>query len=287
MKLGTATSVLIRYTLEDAVKIVADAGFDGIDIWGGRPHIYRKDYSEQQLKALRARIEDYGLAVSSFMPAFYRYPYSLSSANSIVRYDSIKYMCESMDNAIILGAPILLIVPDHSLFRQATQDTFRRMVESIDAVARYAAQYKIKLGLEVLHGGESDLIKTTTDAMRVIEELGHENLGIVVDTGALNLSNETISDVMTTARERLVQVHINDNNGIEQQNLIPGDGTFDFAGMMQTLAAHRFGGFLSAELSKDFCADPAPPLRTTVQRMRSWIIQSKQADTERNRREII
>ncbi len=271
MKLGTATSVLIRYALEDAIEIIADAGFDGIDIWGGRPHIYRKDFSERHLEKLRARIEDHNLTVASFMPAFYRYPHSLSSPNLNVRSDSIKYMCESMDNAVILGAPILLVVPDHSLFGQKTEDSFKRMVESVDEVARYGSQYEIKLGLEVLHSDETDMVHTTSDAMRIIDELEYNQLGIVVDTGALNLSKETINDVVTVAKDRLIQVHVNDNNGIEQQNLIPGDGTFDFPGMIQSLKAHQFGGFLSAELSKDFGADPGRALKTTVQRMRAWM----------------
>ena len=271
MKLGTATSVLIRFSLEDAIEIIAEAGFDGIDIWGGRPHIYRSDFSEQQLEELRDRIRDLNLTVASFMPAFYRYPYSLSSPNQSIRIDSIQYMCESMDNAVVLGAPILLVVPDHSLVGQKTEESFKWLVDSVKEVADYALQYEIKLGLEVLHTDETDLINTTSDSMQIIEDLGYDNIGIVVDTGALNLSNEPISDVVSTAKDKLLQVHVNDNDGTKQQNLVPGDGTYDFLSMIQFLRDHNFDAFLSAELTKDFCEDPIPPLRTTVDRMRAWM----------------
>ena len=79
MRISTATSVLYQYAIQDAIELVARIGFDGVDIWGGRPHVYRQDLSEPELVNLRRLIEDRGLTVVSFMPAFYRYPHSLSN----------------------------------------------------------------------------------------------------------------------------------------------------------------------------------------------------------------
>jgi len=270
MKLATATSVLIRYAIEDAIGVVAEAGFDGVDIWGGRPHVYRQDYSRAQLEALRDSIQGFGMSVSSFMPAFYRYPHSLSSPNPVVRRDSVQYMLDCLENAVQLEAEILLVVPDHSLFGQTRDDSFKRMLESVDEVARHAQKHPIKLGLEVLHGDETDLVNTSQDAMDIIAALGHDNLGVVVDTGALNLSKETMRSVLQTTAGRLLQVHVNDNNGHEQQNLIPGDGNYDFEAMLDELKTDGYTGFISAELSKDYGADPGPALKLTVERMRAW-----------------
>ena len=140
MKLGTATSVFYLYDLKDAVPLIAKAGFDGVDVWGGRPHVYRQDFSPAELRDLRALIEGEGLAVSSFMPAFYRYPHSLSSPNPKVRADSIQYMRECVDNAAVLGARVVLVVPDHSLYGQKREDSLRRMTESIAEVVRARAE---------------------------------------------------------------------------------------------------------------------------------------------------
>ena len=68
MKLGLATSVLYQYTIFDAISVIAKCGYEGVDIWGGRPHVYRQDHSIAELKSLRKLIEDHGLIVSSFMP---------------------------------------------------------------------------------------------------------------------------------------------------------------------------------------------------------------------------
>jgi fructoselysine 3-epimerase len=272
MKIGTATSVLYQYELKDAVPLIARAGFDGVDIWGGRPHIYRQDYSTAELEALRKQIADHGLVVSSFMPAFYRYPHSLSNPNPKVRQDSLSYMRDSIDNAAVLGAKIVLIVPDLSLYGQSKSDSLQRLVEGIDAISRHASQYELTLGIEVLYDDETDLVNSSGDALEIIRQLGHRNLGVVADTGTLNLSKEDPRDMLDKLQDLLLQIHVNDNHGGEkQENLIPGEGSYDFLGLIRVLKECGYSGFLSAELSKEYSKDPEPALRLTAQRLRRWM----------------
>jgi fructoselysine 3-epimerase len=272
MKLGTATSVLYMYAMEDAIPLIARAGFDGIDVWGGRPHVYRQDYSEAELGQLRNRIASHGLEVSSFMPAFYRYPHSLSNPNPRVRADSIQYMRECIDNAAVLGARVVLVVPDHSLYGQSPQDSLLRMTESIHVVGEYALQYDLKLGIEVLYYDETDFVNSSGDALGIIRTVGLDNLGVVADSGTLNLSKEVPEEMIAMLGSLLLQVHVNDNHGHEkQQNLIPGEGTYDFPGLIHALQACGYSGFLSAELSKEYAAEPEQALRTTVARLRAWL----------------
>lgn len=277
MKIGTATSVLYQYSIKDAISIIASTGYDGVDIWGGRPHVYRQDLSEKELKSLCQLIRDYGLVISSFMPAFYRYPHSLSNPNPRIRRDTIEYMKNCVDNAALLGTSIVLVVPDHSIYGQTKEDSVRRMAESIDEVARYASPCKLKLGLEVLFNDETDLINNSDDALGIIRELGCENLGVVIDTGTLNLSKEKPEEIVNKLHGLLLQVHMNDNDGREkQQNLIPGEGSYNFKHLIQTLDEHGYSGFLSAELSKEYGSDPVPALQTTAERMRMWIAEIKE-----------
>lgn len=272
MKLSTATSVLYRYDLKDAIPLIKRVGFDGVDIWGGRPHVYRKDYSTEELKNLRGLISENGLGLSSFMPAFYRYPHSLSSPRIQVRQDSINYMRECVDNAAVLEAKIVLVVPDFSLHGQSKEESLKRMTESIDTVAKYALQYDLKLGIEVLYFDETDLVNSSTDALSIIGTLGYPNLGVVVDTGTLNLSKETPRAMIETLKGLLLQVHVNDNDGIKrQQNLIPGEGTYDFQALVRALQESGYKGYLSAELSKEYAEDSESALSTTAERLRTWL----------------
>jgi protein FrlC len=278
MRLGTATSVLYQYAIRDAISIIADTGYDGVDIWGGRPHVYRQDLSAVELRDLRQFIEDHGLAVPSFMPAFYRYPHSLSSPNPKIRNDSIDYMRQCIDNAAVLEAKIVLVVPDHSLHGQTKEESLQRMIESIGGIAQYASQYDLKLGIEVLYYDETDLVNTSDDALSIIKELGCANIGVVLDTGTLNLSKEPLQDSLAKLNGLLLQVHVNDNaGGSKQQNLIPGEGAYNFKELIHVLMKSGYSGFLSAELSKEYSDDPVPALRTTAERIRAWIRESQPA----------
>jgi fructoselysine 3-epimerase len=272
MKLGTATSVLYLYNIDDAISLVAKAGYDGVDIWGGRPHVYRQDLSVAELKALRHLVEDNGLVVSSLMPAFYRYPHSLSSPNPTVRKDSIDYMRQCVDNAAVLGTKIVLVVPDHSLKGQSKGSSLQRFIESIEEIAQHASQYDLKLGIEVLYHDETDLVNTSEDALHIIKVLNCLNIGVILDSGTLNLSKENPEDAVAKLGGLLLQVHINDNHGYgRQQNLIPGDGTYDFEELVRVLKNNNYSGFLSAELSKEYSDDPVPALQRTAERLRGWI----------------
>ena len=269
MKISTATSVFVNCTIADAIRHTADAGYDGIDIWGGRPHIYRHDFTSAELNGLRNLVSDLGLLVPSFMPAFFRYPHSLVSPNDVVRQDSLNYMYECADNAVALGAFSLLIVPTRCLFGQSLEDGWQRLVDSVAAVCDYASQYDIKLALEPTNREVSNLVNTTADAMRVIEAVGSAALGVAIDTGHIHLGDETQQQAISRPGERLLQVHVNDNNGKVQQNLILGEGSFDFPGFLGKLSASGYDGFLTAELGWSYTHDPIPAVQKMARIMRA------------------
>ncbi|MBL8153796.1 MAG: sugar phosphate isomerase/epimerase [Anaerolineae bacterium] len=271
MKLSIVSSVFVNFALPDAARSVCDLGVPGMDIWAGRPHAYRQDYSPAQLRDIRRLLEDRGVHAVSLMPAFFRYPHSLSNPNPLVRQDTLDYMRACMDNAITLGAGILLIVPGFSLHGQAVEDARARLTESIDLVCQAAEGYPIKLGIEPANASVTDLIVTADDAMHIIHALGHDNLGVVMDTGHMHLNRERIEDVLALVGDRLLQFHVNDNDGQRQQNAIPGEGTCDFTHFIDVLRARAYNGFLSIELGYDYTRDPITALGKSAAYMRRLI----------------
>jgi protein FrlC len=271
MRIGVVSGVFLNYSIEEAIQRIATAGYDTVDIWSGRPHVYRRDLSAAELMRLRQVIKGADLEVSSFLPAFYRYPYSLSSPNEIIRQDSIQYMKECMDNAVLLDSPILLIVPTRTLHGQGIENGWERFADSIAVVCEYAQQYDIKLGLESLNHYVSDLVSTVSDAVKMIEQLGYDNLGIVLDTGHINLGDESIRQAVQLAGQHLLQFHINDNDGVRQQNLIPGEGTFDFQTLIEVLHESGYGGVLSVELGYHYTHEPEPAVHEALRQTQALL----------------
>ncbi|NPV87615.1 MAG: sugar phosphate isomerase/epimerase [Anaerolineae bacterium] len=271
MKLGIATSVYVNFPLEAVIPRLAAAGYDVVDIWGGRPHVYRRDYDQHGLESLRTLIEQHGMRVASFLPAFFRYPHNLASPNPIVRADSLEYVRLCAENAAILGASYLLICPPRLLHGQTPAEGWNLFAESLKIVCDEAERLSLKVILEPVNVAVFDLINTAADAMKMVHQLNRSNLGVVLDTGHLHLSNETFDQALDILSEKLFLVQVNDNDGKRQQNLVPGDGTFDFKAFFSALRQRGFDGVVSAELSADYALNPDPPVQETIRRLRAWI----------------
>jgi D-psicose/D-tagatose/L-ribulose 3-epimerase len=140
-----------------------------------------------------------------------------------------------------------------------------------DAVCQHALQYDIKLGVEPANRFVTDLVVTAVDALRVIEEPGYANLGVVLDTGHMNLGRETTREAVELLGDHLLQLHVNDNDGTQQQNLVPGEGTFNFRELIDALYQAGFDGVLSAELGYHYTLEPDPAVQLTAQRLRRML----------------
>jgi len=234
------------------------AGFDGIDIWGGRPHAYRGDLHEHEIRHLRGLIDNLGMEIASFIPAQYRYPTSLCSPNSIIRNDSIAYINSSIDVAARLGAQIISVCPGHTLYGQDIDDGWNRLADSVQKICDFAVHYDVLIALEPVDQYRSDLMNTSIQAMDMIDQLDCDNLGVVFDTGNALLHHEDPASVFENLGERLFHMHISDNDGSQDQHLIPGHGKFDFENLNQVMKTTTYEGFLSAELGWAYTINPDP-----------------------------
>ncbi len=274
MKISTATSVFVNYSFPDAVEAVVRAGFAGVDLWCGRPHLYRHDHSPAMLEEIRRKLENHQVVPVSLMPAFFRYPYSLSSPMEVVRQDSIAYVKECIDNALVIGAGQVLIVPTHSLHGQPLEDARARFMNSMKEICTYADKTGVNLGLEILYPQLSDYMCTSSDAITAIHALGYAGLGAVLDTGHINLSGEELESAMKALGSLLLQVHVNDNDGKQQQNAIPGEGSFDFSKLAQLLNRDKYQGFLTLELGWTYSFDPYPAVCLAHNRLQAFLAEA-------------
>lgn len=271
MRISLATSVYANFPIEEAIRRIAAAGYDGVDLWGGRPHVYRRDLTSRQLTALRRLIRECGLEAPSLTPAFFRYPHSLTSPNEAVRQDSLDYTRQCADHAAALGAGLLLLVPGRSLHGQPIEDAWQRLADSLSAICAYAAQYALRLAVEPVNSAISDLVNTAAEAVRLLEQVGCDRLGIVLDTGHVHLGPEPPEEAIARAGARLFQVHVNDNDGRRQQNLIPGLGRFDFDRFFRSLERAGYSGWLTAELDWRYTQDPDPAARQAAAPLRAML----------------
>jgi sugar phosphate isomerase/epimerase len=94
-------------SLEAALERIAANGFSTVDLIGSRPHLLPEDYSEDELRALKEKIEGLGLRVSA-ITAFDGHPFwHFTAANQRHREATVQHVNSCIDVAAFLGAPVV------------------------------------------------------------------------------------------------------------------------------------------------------------------------------------
>ena len=102
---------------------------------------------------------------------------------------------------------------------------------------------EMKIGIENMES--EDEIWRPEDLLEITEAL-EGKAGIVLDTGHAHIAGADIPGFIRTAGSRLIGLHAADNNGEEDQHLLPGFGTIDWERVMEALK-ESYGGYLNYE----------------------------------------
>ncbi len=266
MKFAQSSFVYFNYSLQQAIRRLHQAGYQGIEIWGGRPHMYRHDL-DAEVGGIKELLAEYDMCVPNFIPAQFRYPSILCSANEAVRRDSVRYVEDAIDNALVLGARSVSLCAGMTLFGESVERGWAQLRSSLNELLEYTDRTDLLLLIEPAHRAESTLILTVADGLRMIGEIGSPRLGICLDTGHANVNGEDLAQVVDSLKGVPVHIHIDDNNGDNDAHMIPGDGSIDFGPFVQALERTKYDGFLSAELGFQYTLDPDPAVAKT----RSWL----------------
>jgi len=256
MKFSQSSAVYFNYSLKYAIQNLHDLGYDGIEIWGGRPHMYRNDLDEE-MKEITTLLKSLNIKVCNFIPAQFRYPSILCSSNEIVRKDSVAYIKTAMDNAVKVFSPSVSLCPGMGLFDE--EDLGRNwalLKESFQELDEYNRDLGLFLLIEPAHKYESNLISKFEDCLRMLEEIKSDKFGILLDIGHVNLNVEQFSDILPKCKSFPLHIHFNDNNGDFDSHLIPGKGNINFKQLFSELKKIKYQGFVSVELSGIYSLEP-------------------------------
>jgi protein FrlC len=255
MKLSISTFLYFNYPLEEAIRRIAELGYDGVEIWGGRPHAYCYDIEAEEATRVRRLTEKMGLEISAFIPAQFRYPTCLCSPNPKIRTASVDYLKKSITTATLFGCNKVSICPGHTLYGQGYESGMKALAESCRELLDFARQKQVTLLMEPAHPLETDLIATVSDGVRFIQEFGYDGLGIVLDTGHCFINKESLPDCVASLKSVPFHIHIDDNSGQSDDHKVPGEGAICFEPFLKTLQREGYDGFLTAELGWGYTAE--------------------------------
>ena len=168
-----------------------------------------------------------------------------------VRRTTLALLQRQVADAARLGATTAYLVP--GVNTETTALTY--FAEGCALLADYAAARMIRLCVEHV---PVRALPTAAGALDWLGQIGHANLGLLLDVGHCLISGEDAAGVVHRAGDRLGYVHLDDNDGIGDLHwpLLTGRLTRpQLVDLMTALRAIGYHGALALELNP---ANPNP-----------------------------
>lgn len=116
------------------------------------------------------------------------------------------------------------------------------LVRPLRELAEYASDYGIDLVIEPLNRYSTPICTSSEDAKYIVNQLNHENVGIMLDTFHMNIEEDSIYETIVVTSSLLRHIHVSDNN-----RKMPGIAHIDFDEVVRALKKIKYSKFITFE----------------------------------------
>jgi len=116
------------------------------------------------------------------------------------------------------------------------------LVEALQECSEAARPLGLRLALEPINHGETNLINTAAQGLELVERLGADNFGLLLDTYHMSIEEAYIETSIRTCGNNIFHFHVADSN-----RLHPGAGLLDFRSILRALDSTGYSGWISGE----------------------------------------
>jgi len=232
-----ATPLAADISLEDAVRLAKDAGFDGVELAIADP-------LDLDVPNLTKLLETYDLRVPALgTGAAYKEGLSMAHPDIRRREGAMKRLKAHVDLAAVLEADVIVGLIRGKMSDGLPYDEAMKHIKSgLAEILAYAKPKDVRILLEPINRYEIDLLNSIGDAYAVAKEF-HDNVGLLIDTFHMNIEEPNLTESIRKAHDRIFHVHIADNI-----RWAPGFGCLDFPAIVGALRDIGYKGYLSAEI---------------------------------------
>ncbi len=188
---------------------------------------------------------------------------SFTDPDPAVRQAAIERIQSHIPVAARFGA-VIIIGLIRGLVRPGieTSQAMSWLIEALQACSQAASPAGVRLALEPINRYETTLINSAAQGLDLIEAVGADNFGLLLDTFHMNIEEPSIEASIQTCGSRIFHFHVADSN-----RWYPGAGHLDFHSILNRLYATNYTGFVSGEFLPKPDADTAA--REAIQYLKS------------------
>jgi len=256
MKLSFSTNAFVRFSVPEAIEIIAKTGYSGVEILADIPHLYPFSTKASELDEVAASLEknqipaaniNANTAIGYYGAKFWEplFEPSLANPDADARKWRVEFTKKCIDMARFLSCRNVSVTSGRMVPGVKPETSLALLKQSIFEIVEYAAGKHVRVGMEYEPGL---IVERAEELALLIREVGAENFGANLDFGHSHLAGEAPSDVAESLASRIFHIHLEDIRGRKHYHLIPGEGDIDFEDIFRALAGIEYEGFVTVEL---------------------------------------
>lgn len=266
MKFALCNEVFENQPWAEAVRTIAAASYDAVEIAPFTLAESVTDLSPAQRATLRQQAADAGLAIAGLHWLFVS-PQGLHTTtdDALTRQRTTAYLQELIRFCGDLGGQVMVVgSPKQRDVRQgvAYATAWQRFVDMIATCLDLARARGVTLCLEALPADQTNFVTSLDEAVQMVQQVDHPCFQTMFDVHNACYETEPLPDLLRRCMPHIRHVHVNEMDG-----RYPGAGNFDFGSILHVLQKADYQGYVSAEVF-DFAPGAATIARESIRHLK-------------------
>jgi len=250
--LGYNTSGLQNHRLGDALRLLADAGFDAVALSPDVAHLDPFRCSAREIEDIAGLLSRLKLlpvietGARYLLDPEHKHEPTLMSSDPAGRQRRLDFYRRTAAIGRDLGAQVLSFWTgvDH----RPGPDSVERIEQGVAAAVAAVRAHGLTPSLEPEPGMAIESVAAYSE---LVERMGPEAPALTLDIGHLYVVWEGVpAEVIQRHANQIAQVHLEDMRRGVHEHLQPGEGDVDFEAVLDALAASSYAGPVCFELSR-------------------------------------
>ncbi|XPE67311.1 TIM barrel protein [Shigella flexneri] len=142
-----------RLPIEHAFRDASELGYDGIEIWGGRPHAFAPDLKAGGIKQIKALAQNVQMPIIGYTPETNGYPYNMMLGDEHMRRESLDMIKSGDGYGKRDERGLYADFRGHAGYLTPPNVIWGRLAENLSELCEYAENIGMDLILELVNAG--------------------------------------------------------------------------------------------------------------------------------------